>query len=75
MDDVEGYDRFVPNLAAVLEPPLQGLAALLAAVLVAGLTSLWARRMLGGRTGDTLGATVAVGELAACLALVLTASM
>jgi cobalamin synthase len=30
--------------------------------------------MLGGRTGDTLGATVALGEVAACLALVAAAS-
>ena len=59
-------------LAVVLEPALHGLAALLAGALVAGLVSLWARRMLGGRTGDTLGATVALGELAACLALVVT---
>jgi adenosylcobinamide-GDP ribazoletransferase len=62
-------------LAVVLEPPLQGLAALLAAVAVAGLASAWARRMLGGRTGDTLGATVALGELAACLALVVAAAL
>jgi adenosylcobinamide-GDP ribazoletransferase len=62
-------------LALVLEPPLQGLVALLAGVLVAGLVSLWARRMLGGRTGDTLGATVALGELAACLALVVAGSL
>ncbi len=62
-------------LAVVLEPALHGLAALLAGALVAGLGSLWARRMLGGRTGDTLGATVALGELAACLALVVTAGV
>jgi adenosylcobinamide-GDP ribazoletransferase len=60
-------------LALVLLPPLHGLAALLAGALAALATSLWARRMLGGRTGDTLGAAVALGEVAALLALVATA--
>lgn len=60
-------------LALVLEPPLHGLAAVFAGALAALVTSLWARRMLGGRTGDTLGAAVAVGEVAAVLALVATA--
>lgn len=46
-----------------------GLGALTAAAATAALTTLWARRALGGRTGDTLGATVALAELAACLAL------
>ena len=36
---------------------------------MSALTSAWARRALGGRTGDTLGATVALAELAACAAL------
>lgn len=56
-------------LALVLEPPLHGLAALGAGVVVALLVSAGARRLLGGRTGDTLGATVALAEVAACLAL------
>jgi cobalamin synthase len=30
----------------------------------------WARRAVGGRTGDTLGATVVVAELIACLVLI-----
>jgi adenosylcobinamide-GDP ribazoletransferase len=65
---------FPVALALVLEPPLHALAALLAGVVAAALVSLWARAMLGGRTGDTLGATVALGEVAACLALVAAAS-
>jgi adenosylcobinamide-GDP ribazoletransferase len=61
-------------LALLLEPPLHGLAALGAAV-AAGLgTSLGARRLVGGRTGDTLGAAVALGELAACVALLACAN-
>jgi adenosylcobinamide-GDP ribazoletransferase len=55
--------------AVVLDDPLHGLAALGAALLVAGLVTAWARRTLGGRTGDTLGATVAIAELAVCLTL------
>jgi adenosylcobinamide-GDP ribazoletransferase len=57
---------------AVAEPAggaLPGLAAIAATLVVSALTSAWARRALGGRTGDTLGATVALAELAACAAL------
>jgi adenosylcobinamide-GDP ribazoletransferase len=61
-------------LALLVNAPLHGLAALLAGVLAAALVSVWARRALGGRTGDTLGATVAVGEVATCLALVAVAA-
>ena len=39
----------------------------LAAALAAAGVSVWARRTLGGRTGDTLGATVVLAELAAVL--------
>jgi adenosylcobinamide-GDP ribazoletransferase len=56
-------------LALTLQPPLHGVAALAAAVAAGLLVSLGARRLVGGRTGDTLGAAVALGELAACLAL------
>jgi len=59
--------------ALLLNPPLHGLAALLAGVVVAALVSLWARRTLGGRTGDTLGAAVALGEVAVCLTLLAAA--
>ena len=46
-----------------------GLIALAAAVLIAAISVVWARRSLGGRTGDTLGATIALSELAVCVAL------
>lgn len=61
-------------VALLANPPARGLAALLAGVLAAALVSLWARRALGGRTGDTLGATVALGEVAVCLTLVAVAA-
>lgn len=50
--------------------PLAGLAAIGAALLIAALSAVWARRALGGRTGDTLGATIALTEVAVCVALV-----
>jgi adenosylcobinamide-GDP ribazoletransferase len=56
-------------VALLANPSSRGLAALLAGVLAAALVSLWARRTLGGRTGDTLGATVALGEVAVCLTI------
>ena len=46
-----------------------GAAAVAAAALATALTTAWARRALGGRTGDTLGATVLIVELVACLVL------
>lgn len=46
-----------------------GVAALVAAAAVASLVTLWARRSLGGRTGDTLGATVALAEATVVLTL------
>jgi adenosylcobinamide-GDP ribazoletransferase len=49
---------------------VHGLAALGAAALVATLVTAWSRRALGGRTGDTLGAAVALTE-AAVLVVVL----
>lgn len=48
---------------------LPGLAALGAALAAAAATTACARRLLGGRTGDTLGATVALAEAAVLLAL------
>jgi adenosylcobinamide-GDP ribazoletransferase len=51
-----------------LGPARGGLAAG-AAALLAAATALWARRALGGRTGDTLGATIALTELAVVVAL------
>jgi adenosylcobinamide-GDP ribazoletransferase len=46
-----------------------GASALLAALLVAALSATFARRTLGGHTGDTLGATVAIAEVAVCATL------
>jgi adenosylcobinamide-GDP ribazoletransferase len=56
--------------AALALGPASGLAALGAGAVAALATTAWARRALGGRTGDTLGATVALVELTACLVLV-----
>ena len=40
-----------------------------AGILVALAVSVWAQASLGGRAGDTLGATVAAAEVAVCLTL------
>lgn len=47
-----------------------GAAAIGTGAAVAALSVAFARRMLGGRTGDTLGATVAIAEVAVCVVLV-----
>lgn len=59
----------------LIDGPLPGLATLTAAALVAASASAWSRRTLGGRTGDTLGATVAIAEVAACLTLLALATV
>jgi adenosylcobinamide-GDP ribazoletransferase len=46
-----------------------GAAAIGTALAVAGLSVLFVRGALGGRTGDTLGATVAIVEVAVCVVL------
>ena len=46
-----------------------GLAAVAGAVSVAALSVLHVRASLGGRTGDTLGATVALAEVVVCTVL------
>ncbi|MEA2331694.1 MAG: adenosylcobinamide-GDP ribazoletransferase [Thermoleophilaceae bacterium] len=56
-------------IAGVACGPLPGLAALGAALAVGVLSALAARRLIGGRTGDTIGATVALVELAVCTTL------
>lgn len=53
--------------AAALLDPGPAFAALGAAALTAAATAAWARRALGGRTGDTLGATIALAEVAGML--------
>jgi adenosylcobinamide-GDP ribazoletransferase len=49
--------------------PGPGLAALATGVAVAGLSVVHVRATLGGRTGDTLGATVALAEVVVCAVL------
>jgi adenosylcobinamide-GDP ribazoletransferase len=56
-------------LAGGLADGWAGLSAVATAGLVAAAMSAWAGRALGGRTGDTLGATVALAELAALTVL------
>lgn len=46
-----------------------GAAAIVTSAVAAALSVAFARRMLGGRTGDTLGATVAIAEVAVCVVL------
>ncbi len=60
--------------ATLLLGPVKGLAATAAATLVALATSAWSRASIGGRTGDTLGATVALAEVAVCLTLLAVAT-
>ena len=48
-------------------------AVVIPAVLTAALVSAWARRLLGGRSGDTLGAAVVLTDLAVLVVLVGTA--
>ncbi len=57
-------------VAILLLGPVEGLAAVTAATVVALGTSVAARAALGGRTGDTLGAAVALVEVAVCLTAV-----
>ena len=49
--------------------PWRAALALAAAALAVVAATAWARRALGGRTGDTLGATIALTELAVVVAL------
>ncbi len=56
-------------IAVATVGPTAGGVALASSLLVALTASSLAKRALGGRTGDTLGATVALSEVAACVAL------
>jgi adenosylcobinamide-GDP ribazoletransferase len=60
---------FSAPLALAVCGPLPGVAALAAAALSAALSVLFVRRTLGGRTGDTIGATIAVTEVIVCTTL------
>ncbi|HEX6390348.1 MAG TPA: adenosylcobinamide-GDP ribazoletransferase [Solirubrobacteraceae bacterium] len=55
--------------ALLVAGPGPGVAALAAAAAVAAAVSAWSRAQLGGRTGDTLGATVALTEAVAAVVL------
>lgn len=56
-------------VAVVVAGIVGGLLSLGVATSVAVLVTAWSRRTLGGRTGDTLGATVALAEVAVTVAL------
>jgi adenosylcobinamide-GDP ribazoletransferase len=56
-------------LAVALCGPALGASAFAAALVVVALSATFVRRTLGGHTGDTLGATVAVTEVAVCATL------
>jgi adenosylcobinamide-GDP ribazoletransferase len=59
----------VAAAAAVGLEGVDGVAALAVVAVVALFMTLWARRALGGRTGDTLGSTVALAEVAVVVTL------
>jgi adenosylcobinamide-GDP ribazoletransferase len=56
-------------LALAVEGPARAGEVAAAALLTALTMSAWARRVLGGRTGDTLGACVALVEVVVCLVI------
>lgn len=56
-------------VAVVAAGPWPGLVAIAITPAIALLSAWAARRAIGGRTGDTIGATVAVAEVAVCTAL------
>jgi adenosylcobinamide-GDP ribazoletransferase len=56
-------------VAVVAAGPEPGLVAVAVTLAIALLSAWAARRAIGGRTGDTIGATVAVAEVAVCTAL------
>lgn len=53
-------------IAVACDPTAAPVAVVASLVMALGVTA-WSRRTLGGRTGDTLGATIALAELAALL--------
>lgn len=57
------------GLAVGVGTPVRGSIALAAAALTAAAWTLLARGTVGGRTGDTLGAAVALTEAVVCLAM------
>jgi adenosylcobinamide-GDP ribazoletransferase len=57
-------------IAALPHRPVGAFVAAGTGLAIALTVSAWARRALGGRTGDSLGATVAVTEVLVCVVLV-----
>ena len=68
-----GSSHTIGAAVAVALTGLDGIGALAIAALIAGLVSWWSRRALGGRTGDTLGAVVALLGTVAAVAIYLPA--
>ncbi len=60
---------FSVPLALAVCGPIPGAGALIVAGLSAALSVLFVRRTLGGRTGDTIGATITVTEVVVCTVL------
>jgi adenosylcobinamide-GDP ribazoletransferase len=56
-------------VAAATSGVVAGAVALAAGAAVAAASALFARRTLGGRTGDTIGAAVALAEVAVCVVM------
>lgn len=67
---IGGLIALVVTVAAAGIPG--GLVSAGACGVVSGVSAVLARRTLGGSTGDTIGAAVAVTEVAVCLALLVT---
>jgi adenosylcobinamide-GDP ribazoletransferase len=57
-------------IVLVAAGPVHGLIVIAVTLLLAGALTLFVGRAYGGRTGDTLGAMVALTEVAVCLTLV-----
>ena len=60
------------SIAIAAAGPARGALALALAAAVGACSAAHARSVVGGRTGDTLGAAVTLGEVCVCLALVAT---
>lgn len=56
-------------VAFVVEEPTRALSAVAAAAATGLAVAAWARKLVGGRTGDTLGASVALVEMTVCLVM------
>jgi len=56
-------------LAFAIAGPTQAASAVVAAAVTGLAVTAWARKSVGGRTGDTLGASVALVEVVVCLVL------